>query len=515
MGIMDEFDPSTDGWSFENWGEQGDFCIGSCEFSWDLYQQAYLGINQTQDCVVAPLDCAFYEIFKKCAEQGNCGGMSVLALAVLKYGGYMGFCSPASFYRGTKSPPNWKCTDREDLHRAINILQARQFSAHGIENFLDVVDAGNLNNANEAFQKANELLRSGDYPVLSIANDTLGAKAHTVIPFKVEDNPPGYQDGTHVMHIWDPNHPYAKEPSHYSGTGPGTPFHLVINPRTNTWSYTSAGTAYPGTTGWCFIVPISAVLPKSRQPMALDMVFDALMTVFVTGPGAAVTQVSDGAGHRLYTSTGEHVLRSDLETDPELRLKGVGRWPWPAQTEQGTLPGELYFMRRSLGDADLEFTISGSQYKLMTGVAGNLLEVEITSARPSVDAIRISRLAAATRSVEVHPLERTRTVSLRQLRAGLEETEWRSVELRNAQLGREGLVLSVPGDLEAVELHSRGRAMSFDMELLQRREGQLQRRPLGRLSTVRGKTFRVEPSDWRDLEKSEIHTGVKKRPAAR
>ena len=46
-------------------------------------------------------------------------------------------------------------------------------------------------------------------------------------------------------------------------------------------------------------------------------------------------------------------------SDPGLRLDGVGRWPWLAQNEEGELPGELYFMRRSLAEKHLEFIVRG------------------------------------------------------------------------------------------------------------------------------------------------------------
>jgi hypothetical protein len=141
MSITDTFDPDRNGWIFENWGE-------TSELSWDLFRRTYIGINPTHDCVEAPLDCAFYEIFKNCAAGGNCGGMSLLALAMFKHGGWMGFCGPANFYSGVNQP------DRTDLYEAINILQSRQFSASGIENFMDVVDSGNLNNAISAYNIA-------------------------------------------------------------------------------------------------------------------------------------------------------------------------------------------------------------------------------------------------------------------------------------------------------------------------------------------------------------------------
>jgi hypothetical protein len=500
MGIMDEFDPATDGWSFQNWGEAGDYCIDSCKFSWDLYRKTYLAINPTHDCFEGPLDCAFYEIFKTCAEQGNCGGMSLLSLAVFKYGGYMGFCSPASFYTGTKIPGDWHCTAREDLHRAINIMQARQFSAHGIENFLDVVDAGNLNNAVQAFEKARELLASGDYPLLSIAKSTFGEDAHTVIPFHVDETPAGYPAGTRVMHIWDSNHPYMQDPTHYQGSGPGTPFHMVINTPTD-WAYTSGSRLYPdGADGWCFIIPMSKILGKARQPMALDMVFDALMTAFVTGPGAAVTQVTDGEGHRLYSFDGEHLRRGDLETDPALRLKGVGRWPWYGGTGQGELPGELYFMRREHGASDLEFKVSGSSYSLMATTAGNLVEIEVESAQRSVDLVRVSRLGTAARSVEIQALEQPRQVRVRKLSANVLDAEWKSVEVRTKEVGRSGLLLSTAGGLEAMEVSSRDRPVRFDLEVAQRREGVVTRLPAKGLATMADRALHVAPADWQRLD---------------
>ena len=95
MSITDTFDPDRNGWIFENWGE-------STAFSWDLFRLTYIGINPTQDIVAAPLDCAFYEIFKDCAAQGNCGGMSLLALAMFKHGGWM---ARISTKRSTSSRP--------------------------------------------------------------------------------------------------------------------------------------------------------------------------------------------------------------------------------------------------------------------------------------------------------------------------------------------------------------------------------------------------------------------------
>jgi hypothetical protein len=378
LALAEEFDPATDGWYFSNWCETlsnpdcAGSCVGSCDFSWDLYRQTYLGINPTHDCVEAPLDCLYYEIFKNCAEGGNCGGISLLALALFKYGGYMGFCSPANFYTGTAGP------DRDDLHQAINILQARQFSAAGIENFLDLVGAGDLNNADRAFKEVKECLAKGDYPVLSIANSFSGADAHTVIPYRVEENPSGYPPGYKIMYIWDSNHPYDDDPDHYADWNPAN--RLVISGSPISWTYTSGSTAYSGSgpaSAWCFCIPMSKVLHKSRQPMALDLVFDALLTVFISGPsGTAIAQIADDEGHRLFEpANNQDPSEREWETNESVRLQGVFRWPW-GESEKTSTP-ELFFVRRPEDDSSpLTFTINGSRYKTLFSIAGNLIQID-------------------------------------------------------------------------------------------------------------------------------------------
>jgi hypothetical protein len=518
-----DFDPAVDGWRFENWGESGSNCVGSCELSWDLFRKAYLGINPTQNCVEAPLDCAFYEIFKNCAQQGNCGGMSLLSLALFKYGGYMGFCSPAIFYTGTAVP------DRDDLHQAINILQARQFSAAGIENLIDTVDANEVNNAVVAFNKARDGIASGDYPVLSIANSALGDVAHTVIPYRTwEPTNGGYPK---FMYLWDSVVSSEYDPDHYQSNNNA----LIINSPTD-WKYVqSTARTYSGSGGsgaWCFAVPMSVVLPKSRQPLALDMVFDALMTIFVSGTGAAASQVSDDEGHQLYkTDADTHLLRSDFETDPAKRLRGVVRWPWyaaaakplpkplPAKTKplatavpisqtQGAdqAPGELYFIRRPAGSTgDLNVTITGAQYQATLGGGGNLIRIEATSAVRARDVITVSRLASGAQSMVVRSLAAGRVLNIRQVRADTSSKDWRSIELKNLKLtSGVPVTIDVVGNMESVVVSSRDQAVSFDADIQQRIRGQLTTKTIPRITTTPGKFLEIAPTGSRILEKSQI-----------
>ena len=519
-----DFDPAVDGWYFENWGETSPHCIGSCDFSWDLFREAYLGVNPTHDCVEAPLDCAFYEIFKNCGEKGNCGGMSLLALALFKYGGYMGFCSPASFYTGVKSP------DRADLHQAINVLQARQFSAAGIENLIDIVDANQVNDAVAAWRKAKECITKGDYPVLSIANSALGDLAHTVIPYKAEDGPGGGYPKK--LYIWDSVVPYDKNPAHYNGVDNV----MVIN-GTNDWKYIQSPTrtylGWGGSGAWCFAIPMSVILPKSRHPMTLDMVFDALMTVFVSGPGAAVSQVSDDEGRQLYaTDADAHALRSEFETDPAKRLKGVVRWPWysaatpkpvakplpvkpkPATSPvsvgqaQGTdqMPGELYFIRRPAGSTgSINVAITGATYQATLGGGGSVIRIDATSGAKARDVITMSRLGGSAQSLTIKSLSAGRSLNIRQTRSDLATNDWRGIEIRNLKLASGvPVTIDVVGNMESFVVSSRDQAVTFDADVQQRIGGQLTTKALAKVTTAPGKFTEIAPTGLRTLEKSEV-----------
>ena len=171
MGILDEFNPAGDGWFFENWGEAADF-------DWDLYRRTYLAINPTNDPIAAPLDVAFFQVFKSCAANGNCGGMSMLALALFKYGGYLGYGSPANFYTGRRQ----RARTAPTCTRRSTSCRPGSSALPGIRNFLDVVKAGQLNDGYAAFDRIRSGLASGDYCMLSLSNGIFGDAAHTIIP---------------------------------------------------------------------------------------------------------------------------------------------------------------------------------------------------------------------------------------------------------------------------------------------------------------------------------------------
>jgi hypothetical protein len=486
MAILDEFDPQTNGWFFQNWGEIP-------TFTWDLYRRTYLGINPTNDVVAAPLDVAFFEIFKSCAANGNCGGCSMLALALYKYGGFMGFCSPAAFYTGGGSGP-----DRADLHAAVNIMQARQFSAFGIQNFIDVVKAGELNHGLAAFERVKSGLASGDYCMLSLSNGLFGDAAHTVIPYKVDDSTPG----TKIMWIWDPNRPFDDFPGYYTS---GLNRITITGPTTWTYDQNQGGSFTGGTTydgsmgGWCFAIPISLELHKGRHPISVGFLLTNLTLLFISGTGSAVTQISDDEGRRFYTSDRPHARLADIETSSSRRLEGVARWPWYGATTEAPLPGDLYIVQRPPGAAPLSVSVRGAGYRVVQAQAGHLVEIEAAGQASSKDRFRVDDFTGRAQTVRVETEDASRRVRVHQLRAEGRSGDWRSVEVRDGRVNTDGLRVATRGELDAVEIDNGAAQRPIDLELRRFRDGALAQRAT-RPTIPADETVRFRPRDWDSIE---------------
>jgi hypothetical protein len=491
MGILDEFDPKRDGWSFANWGEANDF-------SWDLYRRTYLAINPTNDPVESPLDVAFFQIFKGCAALGNCGGMSLLALALFKYGGYMGFCSPPNFYVPANTT-DYQQPARADLHEAVNIMQARQFSAAGIRNFLDVVKAGQLNDGVATWNRVRSGLGSGDYCILSLSNGVFGDAAHTIIPYRAEMSGSAY-----VLHVWNSNLPYAWFPEHYDGD-----HNKIVITGPTSWRYDQNdptdidGAVYDGSNnGWFFAIPSSLEIHKGSQPISAGFVLTGVTTLFVSGIGAAVTQIEDDKGRRLYTSDRVHRSRGDLETSPARRLPGVAPWPWPGGLA-GELPGELFFLERPPGSSPLHVSVRGDEYHLAHISSGHLTELTAGRAAANTkDRVHLEGSADDDQSVAMSTSAPRRRYDVHHLRCD-KPGAWRSVKVRNALVTTDQLRVHAPGAIGAVEISGSTTRRDVDIELRRYDGGTFAKRNLAQQQVPAGGALRTVP-DWERLTRSKV-----------
>ena len=492
MGILDEFNPARDGWSFGNWREPADF-------SWDLYRRTYLAINPTNDPIESPLDVAFFQIFKSCASNGNCGGMAMLALALFKYGGYMGFCSPPNFYAPANDTDH-KSPARQDLHEAINIMQARQFSAPGIRNFLDVVKAGQLNDGVAAWHRIQSGLASGDYCLLSLSNGLFGDAAHTIIPYRAE-----MEGSAYVLYVWNSNVPYKWHPGHYDGVHNK----IVITDPTN-WHYDqnqpdNIGEAvFDGSNnGWFFAIPTSLEIHKGRQPISPAFALTGVMTLFVSGIGATVTQIEDDEGRRLYTSDRVHKSRGDLETSADRRLPGVAPWPWPGG-RSGELPGELFFFERPPGSSPLNISVRGDEYHVMHLSSGHLTELTAgRTAASSKDRIRVEGSPHDDQAIAVQTGASRRRFDIHHLRQDASRA-WRSVKVQNALVTDDQLRVHAPVAFDAVEISGTTARRDVDVQLRRHDGSKLATRNLSQQRVPAGRALRMAPADWERLSRSSV-----------
>ena len=477
------FNPIVDGWSFEN--------FDGIAATWDLYRDTYLGINPSHNCVEAPFDCLFYEnAFKDLGKNGHCAGISLLGLAIFKYGGYMGFCSPASLYNGDENGPT-----RLDLRRALDILQARNFSLGAIENFLDVVDAGNLNNAIAAYDRIEEGLASGDYATLSLANgpypDGIEDSGHVLIPFDC------YKIGsTKYIKLWDPNFPADQFPGHYEFDHLGTGHDEMVIHSPTDWEYhgnpgVSPDSSYPylgSSGGWCFAIPMSRVLSKDRQPASPDLLIEGIISVFISGLGASISQISDEQGHTLYTTK---ATRKEFETDPDKRLKGVMLWPALGRAKGAAEPGELYVIRGRTGRAPLTFTVSGTEYKFSHLQGRSMTVVEGNAAKRTKDVIRISPAPYdLRRTVEVRSGGQ-RELNLQTLRMDDERGAWKSVELKNVKLANSALRMHVIGALDDVQVNGIRKKVEFNLRVQERKRNKLSSKQYKNVTADAKEPFRL------------------------
>ena len=215
---------------------------------------------------------------------------------------------------------------------------------------------------------------------------------------------------------------------------------------------------------------MSKVLRKARHPLALDMVLDGLMALFVSGPGT-VAQVEDEEGRRLYTTDASiHTSRGELEADPAHRLPGIARWPWYADNGDGQ-PGELYFLRGPTTRRRLKITLAGQKPRMMHVGADSLIELAASGAANSRDVIELAGVGTGNQGIRVSSSNPRRSFDINQVHKSGGAQGWRGVKLDGVRPGKAGLDLRATGFLRAVEIVTRGSKQDVKASLSQVRGG--------------------------------------------
>ena len=348
---------------------------------WEIFRETFIGVAPQPS---GDFDLLFYEtLYKhKLSETGLCFGMDVLAMKIMKYGGYLGYCHPpyayagiiASSTSGTGMPSNDTIGPADpNLKTAIEIVHGNQIN-HGFLSFvLDVLAKSKTRDGGYAYQQVNYFLAKDDPPVISITKSTSPADGgHVVVPFFTQD-----LGSTKRIYVYDPNRSFYKE---------GADGHDFYTKDSNyievssggAWTYNmgkSLTPVYwsgnPGGGGNCVVIPLSIAGKKDRLPQSLlaEGAY-AINTIFLYG-NVKVIQIADPKSHKRYLNRSG----TGIEINKQHRLTSV--LPFiPLDEDLITKPvnsAEVYFVRgttpldiayRAIGPYSIRTIFHGHSYHM-------------------------------------------------------------------------------------------------------------------------------------------------------
>ena len=479
MGILRDFDPASDGFPFANFDTDS--------LDWDTYRRSYLSIWPANDVVGAPLDVAFYyAVFEGCAQPGHCVGLSTLAITIWQLGGWFGFSSPASFYAGlpdTYPQAPHPGPESDDLRKAVHILHARQFDAGNVQDVLQTVKAGHLNDGMAAYDRVFDGLASGDLQVISISDGLSDGHAHCLLPYRCETLASGERD----LYVWDSVRPYALYPDYYnSGYN-----RIRINGPTD-WTYDqnptpaiNDGYLYEGVHhGWLFAFSASAVRNKGSQPFSVGYVLSDLSYFVLTG-SASVAQIEDDEG-RLLFETDAAGRPTGWRTDAGL---AVAPWPWAGGPGSGK---ELYLVAGA--DTAITVHVEGGDYRLQVASAGRLTEVAPRGTGRAIDSIRVEP-TGDSHALELRTSARSRRFDVRHVHQS-QPGKWAGVHVRDALVTDDALRVEFGGTGDAARVSGARARRKVDVEFERFQDGMLSS------SLLEGRRFDAErplfaaPEQW-------------------
>ncbi|MFX1237912.1 MAG: hypothetical protein ACFFAS_10140 [Promethearchaeota archaeon] len=479
------FKPERDGWSFDNFTGMNE--------SWDLFRKTYSSISPEESPDL--WDLAFYEIFKKTAKTGNCVGISLLGLALFKFGSYLCYCAPASAYKGDDGPFD------QNLRDTINYMHARQLSAPGLSNFIRIYDAGNINNGNIAFDDVVEFLNMKDYPLLSVARSLTGTDAHVILPYN-------YHKGTNssTLEIWDSDYPYDKHPGHYESDNRL----MTINHNSNgTWSYhpipSEINTKYSSSGGaWCFAIRMSLIRPKAPHPLnpGIEGVDEYLMTIFLSNPSACIAQITDSKGRQFYTTfSAKHTSLNDIEVDPNKKLRDLYRWPWFGMNSTKPLP-ELYFGKPSLlRNNSLNINMIGDNNTTQFYALKSLICIKTISNSIKQDTINISRISTPYQAIEISTEDNNREFLIEQSYQNEAGKPWRKYLIKDLALPEKiPLRINLLYNDNLMLISSSNQSVTYNLEIQQKKGKQIENKEFKDLHTTSNKTTKLSFSNLQQIK---------------
>jgi len=306
-------------WFFDNFKDSN--------VSWNVFRESYIGVAPSRSL---DFDGIFFdELFTNTLyNPGNCYGIDVMAMLIMKNGGRLGYCHPPYVYDGKIHTSGGDSTGPSDhnLKIAIEMTHANQANYGFLSFMLDVLAKGKLRDGNYAYFQVQQYLAMGDQPILCISDTSgeLGGLAskegHVIVPYKTEES-----GGIKKIYVYDPNRSY------YASGADGKDFYeggnnVVTIDGSNHWFYPFIGgdmawNGSPDKGGRLVAVPLSIAGRKDRLPQSL--ISDGLLAletlIIFAGKDTKLEQITD-------LRTGRHLLNkdgSDVEPDSNKCMRTI------------------------------------------------------------------------------------------------------------------------------------------------------------------------------------------------
>ena len=491
----------SNGWYFDNFKD--------AVFPWDVYRDTFIGIPPAEDPVASPFDTLFYSnVYKsELSKEGNCFGMALQSLMMLKKGGHLGYCLPVSQYSGdifgagpldsNGNPSKLGPTDAM-LKRAINIMHGHQVNLPTLQLILKVMGQNKNRDASFAYTAFQSARLQNDPTLVSITKSLLPSDGgHTMVAYDAQD----LGGGNKRIFVYDPNRTWAN-PADRAWYTTNQNF-IQING--NAWSFEMQGpevwSGNPGSGGNFMIVPISVTGPHSRSPASLgdQIVGQILTTLVIGGSSAEVQQVTDATGKRLFRPG-----TREIDADPSTGMMTMLPFFPSDQAASGAHNGTaLFHLGRAAstlhvtvrgGDAGYTLTAGGPRHHVILNASGG----------NGSDIVSFHEAGSPQQRVELRNLRGSSEYDIQLVQS---DPSVRRVQVLRASrvILPEGASLKVAAeDAHSALTISANAPLQHDLELhaiTPAGTAQLSRRALVQ---EEGQQRTIRPRDWRNLSAADV-----------
>jgi len=387
---------------------------GTPVLSRDQYAQTFYDVQEDESSGWHWFDELYYNnVYKGIAANGYCFGMCLESV----YAQYGRSLFPEPLHTVPQTAP---------AENQIDIKHGYQAGAAMIDYFIGKFLAGQTHDPMHAFRESRDCFMQGDYPILTVTNDSFGSKAHAVRPYAWNDRTSPW-----TMLIANPNDP---------GGGANSPDNMItIDPVHNAFRFEFGGRSDvwcgdAGSGGRMFSMPYSLLAQRPRTPF-WEIMLGALaalgLVMIIIGDNGETQQITDEQG-RTFFEDGPAGAGRRLVADPARRVPGLALAPIIRQKAAGTLHTatgavgsaaagvlhhaataplpELFYARRdpSASGSSLHYQVAGKGSGQYTWTAASpaLVASAVVPAGTGSDVLAVEGLGTADHAVTITPSEK-------------------------------------------------------------------------------------------------------------